>query len=238
MKGIILAAGKGTRLKPLTDLFPKCLLPVYDEPMICYPLEKLIEAGINEVLVIVRPEEEYLFRKALDNNYRNVKITYAYQYKQKGTADAINIARKYAGNDNVALIFGDNIFDNSIKSSVENFKEGAHLFLRSVQDPERYGIAEIDGEKIKSIEEKPKSPKTNYAVIGCYLYDNTVFEHVKTLKPSSRGELEITDLNNIYAKNNQATYTILNNFWIDAGTVDALVTANLWMKNKTKYPGK
>src|SRR3989338_4039305 len=129
MKGIILAAGKGTRLKPLTDLLPKCLLPVYDKPMICYPLEKLVEAGINEVLVIVRPEEEFLFRKTLDNNYGNVNISYAYQYKQKGTADAINVARKYAEQDSVALIFGDNIFDNSIQDAVNNFKEGAHLCL-------------------------------------------------------------------------------------------------------------
>ncbi len=234
MKGIILAAGKGTRLKPLTDLFPKCLLPVYDKPMFCYPLEKLIEAGINDILIITRPEEEYLFRKAVELSYKNINVTYAHQYKQKGTADAINIARSYAGNDSVALIFGDNIFDNSIKDAVVNFKEGAHLFLRSVQDPERYGIAELGGDKIKSIEEKPKNPKTDLAVIGCYIYDKTVFDHVKTLNPSQRGELEITDLNNIYATNNQAKYTILNNFWIDAGTIDALVTANLWMKNSER----
>ncbi|MBI4919408.1 NTP transferase domain-containing protein [archaeon] len=234
MKGIILAAGKGTRLKPLTDLFPKCLLPIYDKPMIYYPLEKLVEAGINDILIITRPEEEDLFRKAVELKYKNINITYAPQYKQKGTADAINISESYAKNDNVALIFGDNIFDNSIKNAVNNFKEGAHLFLKSVQDPERYGIAEIDCEKIKSIEEKPKNPKTNLAVIGCYIYDKTVFDHVRKLKPSQRGELEITDVNNIYISNNNATYTILNNFWIDAGTFDALVTANLWTKNNRK----
>lgn len=232
MKGLIAAGGNGTRLRPLTYVTNKHLLPVYNQPMIYYPLQTLIEAGIKEILIVSGKEHAGHFLNILGSGKAfGVRISYEVQDEAGGIAQVVGLAREFTGSSSLAVILGDNMFaeNHVIKKALQEFKHqgnGAKIFLKAVHDPERFGVAEIDGEHIVSIVEKPKRPKSQYAVTGLYLYDNRVFDIIDTIKPSGRGELEITDVNNAYIANNTMSYQILEGEWIDAGTFDTLLLAS------------
>lgn len=241
IKGVILGGGRGTRLQPFTHLINKHLLPVYDKPLIYYPLLTLKNCGIKEILIISDPASLSHYKKLLGKGEEfGLNISFIVQKEPLGLAHAVGHAEKFADNQKIAVIFGDNIFtnDEQIKKEVENFnrqdREGCGLFLKKVSDPERFGIACIKNKRIVSIVEKPEKPKSNMAVTGLYLYDSRVFSFIKNLKPSKRGELEITDLNNIYFKNKMIDYKIVDGEWIDAGTFDSLLYASLLMMKKNK----
>jgi glucose-1-phosphate thymidylyltransferase len=233
MKGVILAGGLGTRLFPLTKVTNKHLLPVYDKPMIYYPIQAMVNAGIDDVLLVTGGTTAGDFLRLIMNGKElNLKhIEYTYQEGEGGIADALSLAEEFADNGKICIILGDNIIEKNIIKAVENFKkqpDGAKILLKEVPDPERFGVPVIDGDKIIKIEEKPETPQSNYAVTGIYLYDNTVFDIIKTLEPSQRGELEITDVNNAYIERGNMTYEILDGWWTDAGTFDSLrVATNL-----------
>lgn len=236
MKGIILAGGTGSRLYPLTKVTNKHLLPVYDMPMIYYPLQTLIDAGIVDIMIISGRGHAGHFLELLGSGAESgVHLTYEIQEKAGGIAQALGLAEDFADDDNVAVILGDNIFQDNVRGAVQSFKSGAHVFLKAVLDANRFGVAEIDGDRIISIEEKPASPKSNYAVTGLYLYDNDVFDIISTLKPSGRGELEITDVNNEYIMRNEMSYSRLKGFWSDAGTFESLLRAGMMVQ---KYRNK
>ena len=231
MKGIILAGGLGSRLRPLTLVTNKHLLPVYDRPMIYYPLECLVNAGIREILIVTGGEHAGDFLKLLKNGkHLNIKhLEYAYQEGEGGIADALKLGEDFADGDKVCVVLGDNIIEGNIKRAVGDFfsqPTGAKILLKEVDDPERFGVAKIDNGKITQIIEKPKQPPSNYAVIGIYMYDNDVFSIAKTLVPSARGELEITDVNNEYLRRGDLTYSIINGWWTDAGTFESLHRAS------------
>jgi len=234
MKGIILAGGSGTRLHPLTIGVSKQLLPVYNKPMIYYPLSILMLAGIKDILIITTPEEQFLFKRLLGDGKRfGMSFSYAVQDKPRGLAEAFIIGEEFIGNDSVCLILGDNIFyGNQMSSLLEKAREkieGATLFGYEVKAPQRYGVAEIDEVgNVLSIEEKPLEPKSNLAVTGLYFYDNDVVEIAKNLKPSLRGELEITDVNRVYLERKQITMHVMGRgfAWLDAGTYESLMQAS------------
>jgi len=226
MKGIILAGGSGTRLHPLTKVTSKQLLPVYDKPMIYYPLYTLLNAGITDILIIISPERSGDFLNLLGSGRQfGARFTYEIQDKPEGLAQAFVIGADFIGNDSCAMILGDNIFTDDFSASIQNFKSGAMAFVKEVHDPERFGVVEMNNGKVVSIEEKPQVPKSNYAQTGFYIYDNRVVEFAKNLKPSARGELEVTDLNNIYLRNGELEAEIVKGEWIDAGTVESLYKA-------------
>ncbi len=228
MKGIILAGGTGSRMYPLTKVTNKHLLPVYDKPMICYPLEKLVDAGIKEIMIVSGRGHAGHFLELLGSGAEyGVHITYEIQEEAGGIAQALGLAEKWAGSDSITVILGDNIFQDSIKQDVSEFTGGAKIFLKPVPDPHRFGVAEVGPDRVISIEEKPKEPKSDLAVTGLYMYDNKVFDIIKTLKPSGRGELEITDVNNEYVRREEMVHTILKGHWSDAGTFDSLLRASL-----------
>ncbi len=232
MRGVLLAGGNGSRLLPLTKVTNKHLLPVYDKPMIYYPLETLKSMGIKDILIISGPKHCGHILNLLGSG-RNQELTLSYEIQDEagGIAQALGLAKNFAGKENIAVILGDNIFQD--KFDVSDFKEGAKVFIKEVEDPKRFGVAEIAGENIKSIEEKPENPKSNYAVTGLYVYDNEVFEIIKTLKPSGRGELEITDVNNAYVQDGKMSFSMLDGYWSDAGTFESLTNAaNLVRKFK------
>lgn len=230
MKGIILAGGTGSRLFPLTKVTNKHLLPVGKYPMIDHIIAKMKEANIDDIMVISGKEHMGAVVNLLGSGYDyGVKFTYRIQDRPGGIAQALGLCKEFVGNDKCVVILGDNIFADSIAPFVEHFKnqeKGAKILIQKVNDPERYGVAEIKGDNIVSIEEKPKKPKSNYCVTGIYMYDSRVFDVVRTLKPSGRGELEITDVNNWYIKDGSLTYDVLKNWWTDAGTFESLAYAN------------
>lgn len=237
MKGIILAGGLGTRLRPLTKITNKHLLPIYDKPMIYYPIMTLVDAGIRDIMIVTGGDHAGSFLRLLGNgNEFGLKgISYAYQEKEGGIAEALSLAEYFADDDKCVVVLGDNIIEKSIKKEVEKFAEqpkGARVLLKEVANPERFGVVEFDGEKIKEIVEKPKDPKSKYVVTGIYMYDSQVFNFIKELSPSERGELEITDVNNIYLKKGELEYSTLEGWWTDAGTFDSLLKANKLVAEK------
>jgi glucose-1-phosphate thymidylyltransferase len=232
MKGVILAGGLGTRLFPLTKVTNKHLLPVYDKPMIYYPIQTLINAGIDDILIVTGGNSAGDFLKLLGNGkeFGLRHINYTYQEGEGGIAEALRLAEFFAAGDKVCVVLGDNIIEKNIRKAAEAFRKqkgGAKILLKEVPDPQRFGVAALEGDRIVSVEEKPKEPKSNYAVIGIYFYDGTVFDIIKTLRPSGRGELEITDVNNRYIKEGLMTWDLLEGWWTDAGTFESLLRANL-----------
>jgi glucose-1-phosphate thymidylyltransferase len=231
MKGIILAGGTGSRLYPLTKVTNKHLLPVYDKPMICYPLEMLIDAGIDEIMIVSGRGHAGHFLELLGSGSEfGVSITYEIQEEAGGIAQALGLAKTWAGKDDISVILGDNVFEDRVREEVDNFESGARIFLKDVQDPQRFGVAEVNGNKVVQIEEKPANPKSNLAVTGLYMYDSRVFDIIRQLKPSGRGELEITDVNNAYIKKGEMRFSVLKGFWSDAGTFESLMRASLMVQ--------
>lgn len=230
MKGIILAGGTGSRLYPLTKVTNKHLLPVGKYPMIFHSVYKLKAAGIEDILIVTGKDHMGDVVNLLGSGSEmGVSFTYKVQDEAGGIAQALNLAEHFVGEDQMVVILGDNVFEDDITPFVENFRTqmlGAKILIQEVHDPKRFGVPEIDGDKIVSIEEKPQEPKSSYAVTGIYMFDHSVFDIVKTLKPSARGELEITDVNNAYIANGQLTYDVLTGWWTDAGTHASLARAN------------
>lgn len=234
MKGIILSGGSATRLRPCTKVTSKQLLPVYNRPMIYYPLNTLIRAGIKDILIIVSPEQAGHYLNLLGSGKEmGVKFTYEIQDKPEGLAQAFLIGQNFIDEDSVCMILGDNIFEDDFSEDIKNFKSGAKVFAKEVSDPKRFGVVEFDENKRAiSIEEKPQNPKSNYCVTGLYVYDNKVVDIARNLKPSSRGELEITDVNKIYLEKGELDVAMVSGAWIDAGTFDSLLEAQILAKNK------
>ena len=233
-KGIILSGGLGTRLYPMTKVTSKQLLPVYDKPMVYYPLQTLIAGGVKEVLMIVSPEHsgDYLALLGSGSEF-GIKISYEIQDKPGGLAQAFQIGKTFIGEDNVAMILGDNIFEDDFSEEIKNFSSGGHVFAKAVKDPERFGVVKFDESmKVIQIVEKPEEYLSDYAITGLYLYDNRVVEIAEGLKPSQRGELEIVDIHNWYLSKGELTVSIVNGEWFDAGTVDSLHEASMFMYNK------
>jgi len=233
MKGVILAGGTGSRMMPCTKITNKHLLPLYNKPMIYYPINTLINAGIRDILIVSGPGHAGHFLNLLGSGKDfGVKLTFEIQDEAGGIAQALGLAENFADKEPVIVILGDNIFEDDIKKDVQSFKGGAKIFLKEVHDPQRFGVAELKGNKVMGIEEKPKNPKSNWAVTGLYIYDADVFNIIKTLKPSGRGELEITDVNNYYIKKSKMEAGFLKGFWSDAGTFDSLLRASQLVKEK------
>jgi len=230
MKGIILAGGLGSRLRPLTKVTNKHLLPIYDKPMIYYPIETLVDAGIKDIMVVTGGNSAGDFLRLLGNgkDFGLDDIYYTYQEGEGGIADALKLCEHFAEGERVCVILGDNIIQKSIATYVQRYaqqKTGARLLLKEVEDPERFGVAELAGDKIVGIEEKPAAPKSQFAVTGIYMYDSRVFDYCRNLKPSARGELEITDVNNAYIKSGDLQYDVLDGWWTDAGQFESLYHA-------------
>ncbi|PKL72209.1 hypothetical protein CVV26_02580 [Candidatus Kuenenbacteria bacterium HGW-Kuenenbacteria-1] len=235
MKGIILAGGSGTRLYPNTKVTNKHLLPVYNQPMIYYPIQTLMRAGITDILILPGKDNAGDFAKLLGSGKEfNANFSFKVQDHAGGLAYAVGLAEEFVGDDNFVVIFGDNIIEDNIIKDVQEFESGAKIFLKQVSDPERFGIAELEGNKVINIEEKPKQPKANWCVIGMYFYDSKAFGYIKNMKPSDRGELEITDLNNIYVKSGKMKVGFLEGNWFDVGTHESLVEAAYNLKNKQR----
>lgn len=228
MKGIVLAGGTGSRLYPLTKVTNKHLLPVGTKPMVYYPIEKMTEAGIEEILIVTGTEHMGDVVNLLGSGkIFGCRFTYKVQDEAGGIAQALGLAEHFVGDDSCLVILGDNIIQDSLVEAVTEYPgEGAKILIKEVEDPERFGVAELDGDQIKSIEEKPKYPKSNYAVTGIYLFDANVFRYIKQLKPSNRGELEITDVNNYYIQEGKMSYAKLEGWWTDAGTHSSYKLAN------------
>lgn len=231
MKGVVLAGGLGTRLLPLTKVTNKHLLPVYDRPMIYYPIQTLVNAGINEIMLVTGGNNAGDFLRLLGNGkqFGLRHLNYTYQEGEGGIADALRLAEHFADRNPICVVLGDNIIERNILKAAEAFRAqrtGAKILLKEVKDPQRFGVPALDGDKVIRIDEKPKQPASPYAVTGIYFYDAQVFEIIKTLKPSGRGELEITDVNNAYIRQNQLTWNELEGWWTDAGTIESLFLAN------------
>jgi len=232
LKGIVLAGGLGTRLYPLTKVTNKHLLPVYNRPMVYYPIKTLVDAGIREILIVTGGNNAGDFLRLLGNGkeFGLRHLDYTYQEGEGGIAAALSLAEYFAEDDLVAVILGDNVYEESFARSAADFMKrarGAKIHLKKVEKPQRFGVPVFQGDRIVRIEEKPTSPQTEYAVTGLYMYDPSVFEIIKTLKPSRRGELEITDVNNAYIDRNEMTYEIVEGWWSDAGTFESLLRTNI-----------
>lgn len=234
MRGIILSGGSGTRLRPLTKITSKQLLPIYNRPMIYYPLNTLVQAGIKDILIIISPERAGDYLNLLGSGREfGVKFTYEIQDKPEGLAQAFIIGEKFIQGEDVAMILGDNIFEDNFADDIKNFKSGAKVFAKHVPDPERFGVVKFNEQmKAETIIEKPQTYLSNYAVTGLYVYDHRVVEIAKNLQPSPRGELEITDLNNWYLEQGELEVAMVNGEWLDAGTFDSLLRAQLFAKEK------
>ena len=231
MKGVILAGGLGTRLFPLTKITNKHLLPVYDRPMIFYPLQTLINAGIDDIMIVTGGNAAGDFLRLLGNGkeFGLKHLNYTYQEGEGGIADALRLVEHFADDQPICVVLGDNLIEGNIRSSVEQYRQqgkGAKILLKKVPDPERFGVPVLDGDTVLGIEEKPSEPKSEFAVIGIYFYDATVFDVIRTLKPSGRGELEITDVNNHYISRGEMTWGELEGWWTDAGTFESLLRAS------------
>jgi len=230
LKGVILAGGLGSRLRPLTKVTNKHLLPIYDKPMIYYPIETLVRAGIRDIMIVTGGNSAGDFLRLLGNGseFGLKDLHYTYQEGEGGIADALKLCEHFAAGERICVILGDNIIQDDITPFVKRFEDqdsGARLLLKQVEDPERFGVAELDGEQIVSIEEKPEKPKSSYAVTGIYMYDRRVFDFCRKLKPSKRNELEITDVNNAYIKAGDLHYDVLDGWWTDAGQFESLFHA-------------
>ncbi len=231
MKGVVLAGGLGSRLRPLTAVTNKHLLPVYDQPMIYYPIQTLVNAGIIDIMIVTGGNSAGDFLKLLGNGkaFGLKHLNYTYQEGEGGIADALALCEHFAAGDPVCVVLGDNIIEGNIHAAVNAYREqgqGAKILLKQVPDPERFGVPVLDGPRVVRIEEKPREPKSEYAVIGIYMYDGEVYDIVRTLKPSGRGELEITDVNNAYIERNEMTWDKLEGWWTDAGTFESLQRAS------------
>jgi glucose-1-phosphate thymidylyltransferase len=231
VKGVVLAGGLGTRLRPLTAVTNKHLLPVYDQPMIYYPVQTLVNAGITDIMIVTGGNSAGDFLKLLGNGktFGLKHLNYTYQEGEGGIADALALVEHFAAGDPVCVVLGDNIIEGNIAAAVRAYRHqggGAKIILKKVPDPDRFGVPELDGQRVVRIEEKPESPKSEYAVIGIYMYDNEVYSIIRTLKPSGRGELEITDVNNAYIKRGEMTWEELAGWWTDAGTFESLLHAS------------
>lgn len=231
MKGIVLAGGLGTRLRPLTAVTNKHLLPVYDRPMVYYPIQTLVNAGITDIMIVTGGNSAGDFLKLLGNGkaFGLKHLNYTYQEGEGGIAEALSLVEHFAAKQPVCVVLGDNIIEGNIAAAVRAYKEqgkGAKIILKRVPDPERFGVPELSGQNVLRIEEKPKLPKSDYAVIGIYMYDGEVYDIIRTLKPSGRGELEITDVNNAYIKREEMTWEELDGWWTDAGTFESLLRAS------------
>jgi len=231
MKGVILAGGLGTRLYPLTKITNKHLLPVYDRPMIYYPIQTLLNAGIDDIMIVTGGRKSGDFLSLLGNgaDFGLKHLNYTYQQGEGGIADALGLCQHWANGERICVVLGDNIIEGNIAQAARHFSEqrrGAKIILKQVDDPERFGVAVLDGEKVLSIEEKPANPPSDLAVIGIYMFDNRVFDIIENLEPSDRGELEITDVNNWYIQDGSMTCEVLEGWWTDAGTFDSLLRAS------------
>jgi len=230
MKGIVLAGGLGTRMFPLTKVTNKHLLPIYSKPMIYYPIRTLVNAGIDEILIVTGGNSAGDFLRLLGNGkeFGLKHLNYAYQEGEGGIAAALSLAEYFADQDKIVVVLGDNIIEKNIRAAADSFRkqaEGAKILLKEVPDPQRFGVPAFEGDRIVRIDEKPSAPASNYAVIGIYMYDSKVFDFIRTLKPSERGELEITDVNNYYLRQEKLTWDVLEGWWTDAGTFDSLLNA-------------
>ena len=229
MKGVVLAGGTGSRLFPLTKITNKHLLPIYDKPMIYYPIQTLVEAGISEILLVTGGRNSGDFLRLLANGKQfGAHLSYTYQEGEGGIADALSLAERFAQGDSICVILGDNLIEGTIRQAVDDFRaqeRGAKILLKEVPDAERFGVAELRGNRIVGIEEKPAHPKSHFAVTGIYMFDASVFEKIKTLVPSGRGELEITDVNNAYIAEGAMSFSYLEGWWTDAGTFESLLRA-------------
>jgi len=240
MKGVVLAGGTGSRLFPLTKITNKHLLPIYDRPMIYYPIQTLVDAGIRDILIVTggRNSGDFLRLLANGKQFGLAHINYTYQEGEGGIADALALAEHFADGQKICVVLGDNIIERDIRSAADQFRQqpqGAHILLKEVPDAERFGVAQVSDGRVVAIEEKPRFPKSNYAVTGIYMYDPSVFEKIKTLVPSNRGELEITDVNNAYIREGNMTFSFLEGWWTDAGTFDSLLrAANLAAQHATR----
>lgn len=234
MKGIILSGGSGTRLRPLTKMTSKQLLPVYNRPMIYYPLNTLLKAGIKDILIIVAPDHAGNYLNLLGSGKEfDARFTYEIQDEPKGLAEAFIIGESFLDNDNVTMILGDNIFADDFSDEIKSFKKGGRIFAKEVEDPKRFGVVEFDKDmKAISIEEKPENPKSNFAIPGLYIFDERVVQYAKEVQPSERGEIEITDLQNRYLSDGELDVRMVKNEWIDAGTHDSLLDASILVREK------
>jgi glucose-1-phosphate thymidylyltransferase len=231
VKGVVLAGGLGTRLRPLTAVTNKHLLPVYDQPMIYYPIQTLVNAGITDIMIVTGGNSAGDFLKLLGNGkaFGLKHLNYTYQEGEGGIAQALALVEHFAGGDPVCVVLGDNIIEGNIAAAARAYRHqggGAKIILKKVPDPDRFGVPELDGKRVLHIQEKPESPKSDYAVIGIYMYDGEVYDIIRTLKPSGRGELEITDVNNAYIERDEMTWEELEGWWTDAGTFESLLHAS------------
>ena len=231
MKGVVLAGGLGSRLRPLTAITNKHLLPVYDRPMIYYPIQTLVNAGITDIMIVTGGNSAGDFLRLLGNGkaFGLKHLNYTYQEGEGGIAEALSLVEHFAAKDSVCVVLGDNIIEGNIAVAVQAYKNqgrGAKIILKKVPDPARFGVPELSGQNVLRIEEKPSAPRSEYAVIGIYMYDGEVFDIIRTLKPSGRGELEITDVNNAYIKRDEMTWEELDGWWTDAGTFESLLRAS------------
>lgn len=231
MKGVVLAGGLGSRLKPLTAVTNKHLLPVYNQPMIYFPIQTLVNAGITDIMIVTGGNSAGDFLKLLGNGkaFGLKHLNYTYQEGEGGIADALSLVEHFAAGDSICVVLGDNVIQGNIRAAADAYREqgrGAKILLKKVPDPQRFGVPQLDGRRVLRIEEKPTEPKSDYAVIGIYMYDGEVFDIIRTLKPSGRGELEITDVNNAYIERGEMTWDELAGWWTDAGTFESLLHAS------------